>query len=53
MLTLNLITKKESILALNNLEKLLINKSFTEESRYFTDWILRRTSKNYNNSLIL
>ena len=49
MLTLNLITKKESILALNNLEKLLINKSFTEESRYFTDWILRRTSKNYNN----
>ena len=49
MLTLNLITKSEFIKANSNLEKLSINKSFTDESRYFTDWILRRTSKNYNN----
>ena len=49
MLNLNLINKSAFIKANSNLEKLLINKSFTDESRYFTDWILRRTSKNYNN----
>ena len=49
MLALSLITENEYILAVDNLEKLTITKSFTDESRYFTDWILRRTAKNYNN----
>ena len=48
MLSIGLITKNEFILANSNLEKLIINKIFTDESRYFSDWILRRTSKNYN-----
>ena len=49
MFKLTLISKLEFNLADSKLEKLLINKSFTNESRYFTDWVLRRTSKNYNN----
>jgi len=49
MFKLTLISKVEFNLADSKLEKLLINKSFTNESRYFTDWVLRRTSKNYNN----
>jgi len=48
MLDIGLINKNEFILANSNLEKLIINKIFTDESRYFSDWILRRTSKNYN-----
>ena len=48
MLDISLINKNEFILANSNLEKLIINKIFTDESRYFSDWILRRTSKNYN-----
>ena len=32
-----------------NLELFKFTKYFTEESRYFSDWVLRRTSKNYNN----
>ena len=32
------------------LELLKLEKNFSTESRYFSDWILRRTSKNYNNN---
>ena len=49
MLNLNLISKNEFSKAASNLQKLLISKNFTNESRYFSDWVLRRTSKNYNN----
>ncbi|MBH87799.1 MAG: penicillin-binding protein [Pelagibacterales bacterium] len=35
---------------LQKLELLKWKKNFSTESRYFSDWILRRTSKNYNNT---
>lgn len=37
--------KEESL----KLELFKLEKNFSTESRYFSDWVLRRTSKNYNN----
>jgi len=50
MLNLNLITENKFSIASINLKKLIINSNFTNESRYFSDWILRRTAKNYSDS---
>ena len=49
MLSLGLITKLEFEDQSFKLESFKLKNYFSSESRYFADWILRRTSKNYNN----
>ena len=49
MLSLGLITKLEFEDQSLKLESFKLKNYFSSESRYFADWILRRTSKNYNN----
>ena len=49
MLSLGLITKLEFEDQFFKLESFKLKNYLSSESRYFSDWILRRTSKNYNN----
>jgi penicillin-binding protein 1A len=50
MVELGFISELEFNDASNNLNLFKLKKYFSQESRYFSDWILRRTSKNYNNT---
>ena len=49
MLNLDFISELEFNREFKNLNEFKIKKYLSVESRYFSDWVLRRTSKNYNN----
>lgn len=49
MHSMDLLSKSEFDVESKKLELFKIKKYFSNDSRYFSDWILRRTSKNYNN----
>ena len=49
MFSIGFISKLELEEESVELELFKLKKHFSTESRYFSDWILRRTSKNYNN----
>ena len=49
MLNLDFISELEFKREFKNLNEFKIKKYLSVESRYFSDWVLRRTSKNYNN----
>ena len=49
MLNLGFISELQFNREFKNLNEFKIKKYLSVESRYFSDWVLRRTSKNYNN----